>query len=725
MRARTRGWGRLSLVLLLFGAACNAIIGIDEPTVVDQERCSVSSDCSRAGDLCVLGKCSPPCSGDAACSPGLRCLKTTDGPTGACVRGSAVQCHDEGDCPGVPICSKGECRNDCVADPSSCLEGQTCGKDGVCYGSSDHDPTGAAGAPAAGGVGGVGGAGGSGQGGKGGAGAGRGGSSPGGEGGASGEAGQAGTPGGGGTTVVGGAGGMGGSGPKPVCKPNETQCNADGQKETCGADGQWGEPETCPFVCVGDTCGGECKPGLSDCLNDGVTPRKCLDDGTWEPQTACAAVCVGGSCKASCPIGDHQCASGDLQVCNDSGVWEKVKTCPFICDSTTKACAGECVPNSLHCDTGFLQTCQRDATYNAGLKCPFVCVDQAGSVDAHCDGECKPAGGSTPAQTACEGNSLKTCGADGFYDSGTPCTGKACAGTPPACIGSCEPRPKACADASTLTGCSSQGDDLSQNCAAAGLTCGASGNTFACGGECAPGWSTCRSNGIEACNAGSYQAKQQCMDSTCVETNHTATCSGNCEPGQSRCFANNPQTCVSTTYKDSATCSATQVCRTTTPPQCFNAVHNVGFDTSTSSTVLLTGGTLYLFRLPQVTHNATVTSFGVIGTANTGQADMVLYKGDINVPTNVLTRADTVIGLNTLARETGTNPTGVAIAPGQYYWIGIVLSTSTSLKSLSNSGGTGIKVAGFGFGNNFPASPAGTGNNNVDYAIYLVVQDLD
>lgn len=69
------------------------------------------------------------------------------------------------------------------------------------------------------------------------------------------------------------------------CAPGATECTSDTQVQTCTASGQWGAATTCPYACVGGTCGGVCVPGTTQC--DYVAPLEeyvtlgCLGTGQW------------------------------------------------------------------------------------------------------------------------------------------------------------------------------------------------------------------------------------------------------------------------------------------------------------------------------------------------------------------------------------------------------------------------------------------------------------
>ena len=82
-----------------------------------------------------------------------------------------------------------------------------------------------------------------------------------------------------------------------------TRAASNGVQETCDADGQWGSPANCEFVCAGNVCGGECVPDDTQCT-DGTHVKTCGKNGMWgsptrvpvrlrsgKPATAAASAC--------------------------------------------------------------------------------------------------------------------------------------------------------------------------------------------------------------------------------------------------------------------------------------------------------------------------------------------------------------------------------------------------------------------------------------------------
>src|SRR6185503_17836290 len=84
--------------------------------------------------------------------------------------------------------------------------------------------------------------------------------------------------------------------------------------------------------------------------------------------------------------------------------------CPFVCSSTTGACAGVCTPGAKQCSTLQPQLCDASGAWqNMGTACPMVCT--SGSCTA-CTANAKQ----------CNGLQPQVCSSAGAWQSmGTPC----------------------------------------------------------------------------------------------------------------------------------------------------------------------------------------------------------------------------------------------------------------------------------------------------------------
>lgn len=92
-----------------------------------------------------------------------------------------------------------------------------------------------------------------------------------------------------------GTGGVGTGGTMvPACTATQTRCVNATDVQAC-SDGQWETTATtCPNACVGNACGGECRPQAKRCSTD--TPQTCDQTGTW--RDASTGACSPGLCSA-------------------------------------------------------------------------------------------------------------------------------------------------------------------------------------------------------------------------------------------------------------------------------------------------------------------------------------------------------------------------------------------------------------------------------------------
>jgi sulfatase modifying factor 1 len=131
------------------------------------------------------------------------------------------------------------------------------------------------------------------------------------------------------------------------CVPNTTECSNDGLGvRTCGAEGEWSSPATCPAdtpVCLGTSC--SCVPGATSC--NGQSFSRCVgpgpdggalsgSDGGWGPGTYCeAGTCSLTGCGApppSCaPVGEESFTNG-------------VSDCQSFADGTEGCCTSNEIP---------------------------------------------------------------------------------------------------------------------------------------------------------------------------------------------------------------------------------------------------------------------------------------------------------------------------------------------------------------------------------------------
>lgn len=773
---RKSRWARLSVLVFVAGAACNALVGIDQPSVVEQEHCATNGDCSNASYLCVFGLCSAPCSADGDCGPALRCLKTGEGSNGACVGGSSVECHDEGDCPGVPICSKGECRNDCVDDPSSCLADQTCGPDGACYGDDTrHDPTGSGGA----GAGSGGGAGQAGRGSKGAGGSGASGTSGNGPNGGS----ANGATGGGneaggmsGATNVENAGeagkGAGGEGGAPASKP---ECTDEGAVRCAGQamtgrqiceKGTWRLKDTCPDGQLCDETDAACAPVVDECRGrspgevfcDGAVRTVCGSDLVSVEQTQCdsAQLCdlgTGPDCAACLP-NDHRCVNQTLEGCkSDDTGFETISECTDApCNADAGACTAlACLRGQKRCNGDALEQCKTDQSgFELVMNCGAgLCDSSALACDVCVHG----------AKRCTDGSTVAVCNQDGQGE-----TTMRCMDPMPLCTGA-----GICVQCSQTSDCTDTGACYTESC---NVGTGRCEPTFNGTGSRCNGTGYCDAGGdcVECLNAGQCAPRDDCHPAQCStagvcqwpQASENATCNGDefcdasgacveCTTG-SQCTAsecNTPVctangscdvtpkgggvTCSSGRVCDgngncvacygNAQCSTDDVCRSNA---CVAAIHTAGWDGATSSTSTLAANVIYLRRLGPLVYPATLKAFGVVVPSGaSATAKLALYADDATnaAPTGPSLAESGSLGLPTSAgaREQAASP-NAALSAGAYYWIALVLNASAPLDA-----GTDLpagKQVSSSFTNGFPTMPAsGLSNYSTEIAVYVRVED--
>jgi hypothetical protein len=162
---------------------------------------------------------------------------------------------------------------------------------------------------------------------------------------------------------------------------------------------------------------------------------------------------------------------------------------------------------------------------------------------------------------------------------------------------------------------------------------------------------------------------------------------------------------------------------------CVNAVHDVGWGSATQSSYPLSSGLLYLFLLPQLSHDATLMAFGAYGNnATPVNAQLAVYSGTATSPSGS-TAIAAVSSAILLSNATGQPmeetpiPSGVTLSASSRYWLGIIVQNSTTIYSSSDANGVGTAIsASYG---SWPAGSTGINKSGVDLGIYVNVQDLN
>jgi hypothetical protein len=145
-------------------------------------------------------------------------------------------------------------------------------------------------------------------------------------------------------------------------------------------------------------------------------------------------------------------------------------------------------------------------------------------------------------------------------------------------------------------------------------------------------------------------------------------------------------------------------------------------------------GTLYLARLPPLSHDARLRSFGVYGMADSALASnnaiMALYAddGSGNAPAgNTLARVVTNIMVPTTVGQVEETPGGPCnLTSGTFYWLGIMVDSTITIAGASDPYGKG-KTYEQPFSADFPHLSSGglVDNPGVDLGLYINVQDID
>jgi hypothetical protein len=174
-------------------------------------------------------------------------------------------------------------------------------------------------------------------------------------------------------------------------------------------------------------------------------------------------------------------------------------------------------------------------------------------------------------------------------------------------------------------------------------------------------------------------------------------------------------------------CGSAQICRPGSTT-CQKAQEDIGWDMPLAGGFELFANFIYVFRLPPLTHTATLVSFGIFGTMGGADAKMALYEDD----------------------GTGGSPKGPAIAYGQgsltlmngnttqnadpvstsldaaTYWIAVVVDSNTTVSAAMDMAAKGEQLDQ----NFFDAYPDLTGKVGIDVsgndlAMYLTVIDTN
>lgn len=240
------------------------------------------------------------------------------------------------------------------------------------------------------------------------------------------------------------------------CIPGDTRC-VDTMLAECGPDGEWSAGTPCPGtrLCFRVPIGGASLCGDAECeaLGNVVSAyrergycagdaiQRCGEDGRLGSAVSCeTGVCIPstyalyGQCgdPSACDEGEQQCADYAPEAYREciGGLWV-YDTCPTstcVADGDRIAC-GTCVPDSTRCEGELVRTCGADNEWGPAERCAAGacadgrCVAECLAGQVRCAGETVVAPDGSTAAFAAE----QVCSTLGAFAAATPCPeGTAC-----------------------------------------------------------------------------------------------------------------------------------------------------------------------------------------------------------------------------------------------------------------------------------------------------------
>lgn len=767
--ARRKPTGFAIVFYLATAVGCNTLIGADDPTLrVDDasigQACVLNSNCTTPGQVCIFRVCSPPCATDGDCSGGSRCLKTDIGT--ACVVNGAAACGASLACPTGTACESGFCRNTCGTS-GDCLSAQQCAG-GICLGADPaHDP----GLDASGG--------------------GTDSSTdqtavepgsadahsersedstlPGAEMDAAGDVAADSTA----DVVAESTADVAAESTADVTADRmvdafvEAGCgNTNTDLRNCGSCGkdctQLQNVSANGLACNGGQCSYQCTAGHADCGDAGAG---CATDLSMSPNCgACGVTCSNGTplCAPSATApGGYACNSGcpaaAPMLCNMSCVDPKSSpancgTCNHACSAPTPFCANsscvECTSGTQCAPTG--NTVQ--ACVNNQWQSQTACT---GTTPVCYNGACVECVSGT--RCAPTGNTIQSC-VNNMWQDQTSCTNTTPLCSNGSCV-QCTGGTQCATSGNTVQSCVNNMWQNQTTCSGTMPVC-YNGACVACtsGMQCAP-----TGNTVQSCVGNMWQDQMACTGPTpycvgasCVECTAGTTCGANNTPqtcvnnhwvnqtqcsgtmpacfnggcvqctGGTQCSGNWVQSCVSNMWQNQTMCTMTEVCRVNA---CVNAVEDIGWGTALPGSFTVFANILYLLRLRPLVHDATLQTFGVVGTSTTAgaSAKLVLYadNGAGTAPSGAdIAGTSSPFPLIMSAKEQ-TADTNATLSAGATYWLGIVVDADTTISGQADAAQVGQKLS-LGFTAAWPSGPSGGAIAPAsDFAIYIKVVDLN
>lgn len=327
-----------------------------------------------------------------------------------------------------------------------------------------------------------------------------------------------------------------------TCTESRYQCNGDRWLQQC-TDGKYVDHTECDFLCRNSACTGECVPDSRRCNPDADDEsQSCNAQGQWDQNESCqnsGKFCVLGDCKP-CSPGTKRCSDSGPQLCSDTGEWVNQGACTSPSATCFEGDCVPCLPGETRCTENAVEQCRLDGS-------GFDVVETCGAENPACLESTKTCGKCSQGTRQCLNDELQLCNDQGAWQ-----TDQACSGTTPQCVNAeckaCDPtaNERRCQTPTSAQTCSSDGSwGPAETCSGDTPVCREDLN-FTCG--CDEGERRCESGTVsELCEGGAWVA-QPCSGSTpacspssgeCVECASGSRACGTCNGGTQTCNAQN------------------------------------------------------------------------------------------------------------------------------------------------------------------------------------------
>lgn len=317
------------------------------------------------------------------------------------------------------------------------------------------------------------------------------------------------------------------SGAEACSVAGAVRCSAlvQGKREQC-MNGAWTSAEACPLgqtcvtdatgqpscVAVAELCRGNAGQAICDMRGSLIV---CNADATIKSQDGCRSPrhCQTGlamqTCATCIPNAEYRCTGKTLEVCSpDSASFTRQEDCDTeaLCNELVGLCTtAVCAPGKTACDGNSLVTCNADGSAIATPKpCGAGFCDMTGGDCNQCE----------PGTKKCEQDMVMTCDPTGQAFTASPCpSGNKCVG-----MGQCV----AC--------------DIDDDCSALTQGCkvGVCDTTNRCVAQNAPNGQQCTTTAGRpgTCSSGQCQCTPQCTNKQCGPNGCDGMCPNLCDNGQ-------------------------------------------------------------------------------------------------------------------------------------------------------------------------------------------------